>query len=374
MGVDGDPDIRARMAALESRVAALEEAAARLSERTAEDVTPRAVDSALRKLGQRVKDGRLNGTYFNARFRQYEVAIADIRMLGSALGSQMAEVNLRPRTTRLPDRLRLKSKLCTQADIESDWALFWMDEMKWPRMYHRKGWELAYIAQAFWAAGKLADGMVGFGFGCGKEPLPSLFAKYGARVLATDLGAADAAAQPWVATNQHSHTVATLRKKSICPDESRLNNIEFRSQDMNSLEDDLFGRFDFCWSACALEHLGSIQNGLSFIRNSLRTLKPGGVAVHTTEFSLVPDDPHYEKGATMLFREEHLVNLAVRLKKEGFEIAEFDLRPGDGILDKFADLDSNYDFSVKQASRLHLKRAYDGFVNTNVGLIITAPT
>ena len=51
------------------------------------------------------------------------------------------------------------------------------------RVYHRKLWELVYIAQALWSAGKLASGSRGLGFGCGKESLPSLFAKYGATIL-----------------------------------------------------------------------------------------------------------------------------------------------------------------------------------------------
>jgi hypothetical protein len=45
-------------------------------------------------------------------------------------------------------------------------------------IYHRKLWEVSYIDQALWRAGKLQSGMAGPGFGCGQEVLPSLFAKH----------------------------------------------------------------------------------------------------------------------------------------------------------------------------------------------------
>ena len=35
-----------------------------------------------------------------------------------------------------------------------------------------------------------------------------------------------------------------------------------------------------------IDRIGSIELGLQFIENSMATLRPGGVAVHTTEFNL----------------------------------------------------------------------------------------
>ena len=51
---------------------------------------------------------------------------------------------------------------------------------------------------------------------------------------------------------------------------------------MRDLPDDL-GSFDFIWSSCSFEHLGSLGEGERFVLEALRFLKPGGVAVHTTE-------------------------------------------------------------------------------------------
>src|SRR5262249_11068410 len=55
--------------------------------------------------------------------------------------------------------------------------------------------------------------------------------------------------------------------------------------DMRSI--DVQGRmFDFTWSSCAVEHLGSISYGTKFLTDQARLLKPGGIAVHTVEFTL----------------------------------------------------------------------------------------
>ena len=52
---------------------------------------------------------------------------------------------------------------------------------------------------------------------------------------------------------------------------------------MNAVPD--IGRFDLIWSCCALEHLGSPEAGLKFVRHTLGLLEPGGVSVHTTSSS-----------------------------------------------------------------------------------------
>ena len=107
----------------------------------------------------------------------------------------------------------------------------------------------------------LRPGRSGLGFGCGREPLPSLFAKYGCKIVATDLPAATAQARKWLATNQRAADPQTMLYPTICPDPAKLANISFGELDMNHLPPELDGKFDFCWSCCALEHLGSLALG-----------------------------------------------------------------------------------------------------------------
>ena len=62
--------------------------------------------------------------------------------------------------------------------------------------------------------------------------------------------------------------------------------MRFRAVDMNDIPPDLRG-FDFTWSSCALEHLGTLRAGADFVVEQMTCLRPGGVAVHTTEYLAV---------------------------------------------------------------------------------------
>ncbi len=131
---------------------------------------------------------------------------------------------------------------------------------------------------------------------------------------------------------------------------------------MNAVPADLDGQFDFCWSACALEHLGSIEAGLAFIERSVDCLVPGGVAVHTTEFNCSSDDDTLDHASTVLFRKRDLLALAERLRGRGHRIdLTFDL--GD------QPLDSHVDVAPYSADR-HLKLQIERWVTTSFGLIV----
>jgi hypothetical protein len=58
------------------------------------------------------------------------------------------------------------------------------------------------------------EGVAGLGFGCGQEVLPSLFAKYGEAITATDLPPDRAEARQWTVSGQYSlrrtHCVGTI--------------------------------------------------------------------------------------------------------------------------------------------------------------------
>jgi SAM-dependent methyltransferase len=368
------PSTSTRLLALERKVQALEGELAVLRSATAINppaVSPENLDTGLRSLARRIVAGVPHSSYFNIRFRMYEAAMMNIKALGYAIGATEAGRKA-DRPAPGPSTIPLSSKPCTRADLDADWGRFWSSELNNPVRYHRKLWEFVYIAQALFSAGKLLPGNDGLGFGCGHEPLPSLFAKYGARVVATDLAAEDPKAQSWTQTRQHAEGIAAVRRIDICPDREKLRNISFRPLNMNAVPRGLDGKFDFCWSACALEHLGSIEAGFRFIRNSLRTLKPGGVAVHTTEYTFEPR-PTHERWPTVIYREDQLVPFVESLRKDGYAVADLDLAPGDDPLDNFADLSTKELYSSNLRADLHLKTVYDGFVCTSIGLIIEAP-
>jgi SAM-dependent methyltransferase len=235
--------------------------------------------------------------------------------------------------------------------------------------YHRKLWEFAYIAQVLSQAGVLRAGTRGLGFGCGKEPLASLFAHAGSDVVATDLGPADSRAKAWSGGEQHADSVQDVWRPDLCSREEVAAHLQYRSVDMNSIPADLHRGFDYCWSSCALEHLGSIENGLRFIQASARCLRPGGIAVHTTEYNPDPGRTH-ETGATVLFQAHHFADLQRRLASDGVEMRPILAREGDPFMDGYVDVPPYPDPSQvgSTLSVLHLRLLIGAHRSTSIGL------
>lgn len=278
----------------------------------------------------------------------------------------------------------LKSKLATQADMNSDWAAYWCRQLKTKPVYHRKMWELCFVPQAICERLESLDGSRGLGFGCGEEPLASLFAALGAQVVVTDLAPDQVANKGWAETHQHTDSLAKAFKSYIIDEAKFYERVSLRFVDMNDIPRDLDDSFEFCWSVCALEHLGSIQAGLEFIENSLRVLKPGGVAVHTTEFNYTDEPITIDNWPFVVFQASHISALADKLRNRGFEVSDLDFNPGSGLLDKFIDLppfgfDENWmkvhgaDDPAHSTHPAHMRLCLDGIPSTCVGIVIRKP-
>ena len=132
---------------------------------------------------------------------------------------------------------------------------------------------------------------------------------------------------------------------------------------MRTIPDDLVG-FDFVWSCCSLEHLGSLEKGLEFIHESLKCVRPGGIAVHTTAFNLSANDWTLATGPVVAYRRRDIEDLARQLRKQGHEIVlNFTLG------DKEADLRVDGEPCYLKRPR-PLKYVLGNFVLTAIGLII----
>ena len=260
----------------------------------------------------------------------------------------------------------LRSCLCTQAQLESAAFQGWAQKLRQqPKRLHRKVWEYCYISQALQERQMLQAGKRGIGFAVGLEPLASLFASYGCEVLGTDLQADEAAKKGWVDTNQHAASLTELNRLGLCPSARFEELVSFRYVDMRALPGDL-GTADFIWSACSFEHLGNLEEGLQFVLNSAKLLRPGGVAVHTTEFNVSSNDKTVDDGGVVIYRRKDIENVAARLEKDGFMI---DLDFTDGTLPGDAYVDP-YPFK----GEVHLKLDLWGHTSTSYGLIIQAPS
>lgn len=254
------------------------------------------------------------------------------------------------------------SQACTQAQMEEPHYSYWCGQIREVPRMHRKQWEFCYILQALATSGMLEPGRRALGFGVGMEPLAAIFADRGVEVLATDLEPSKARGKGWIETDQHARSKSTLNDRGICDPETFDRQVDFRYMDMNRIDRDLAGQFDFVWSACAFEHLGSIMQGLEFVLNSVACLKPGGVAVHTTEFNCSSDKETLDNASTVLFRKRDFLLLNRRLRELGAEM-ELNFNLGDQPLDQHID-------APPYSQDAHLKLQIMRWSVTSFGLII----
>ncbi|WP_353203374.1 class I SAM-dependent methyltransferase, partial [Sphingomonas sp.] len=298
----------------------------------------------------------------------------NLKAFGYDLARRMTEA-LPVRTDTVARHVGLRSKASTQEDIESDWVAHWSAQLKTAVIYHRKLWEFGYVLQVLYERGHLVPNVRGLGFGCGVEPIPSYLASCGVLTTVTDLPRDAAQAKGWIDTNQHVAALESAFHPHLVDRATFDTHVDFREADMNAIPASL-QNYDFCWSICALEHLGSIQQGLDFVENALSVLRPGGTAIHTMELNVDETGPTIDNWMTVLFQRKHLEALAERLRSKGHHIAELDFNMGDKPMDKFIDLppwshDLPADVNARLGDPRHLKVGIDGFVATCFGTIVT---
>jgi SAM-dependent methyltransferase len=267
-----------------------------------------------------------------------------------------------PEDARFP--LGVRSRVCTQAQLDEPWFSYWCSELGRPAQANRKLWEHTYIAYVLDALGCLAPQKRGLGFGVGREPLVSLFAQRGVAIVATDLELSASGARGWSNSDQHAPSVESMLVPALIAPERFAELVTWQPVDMAAIPADLKD-FDFCWSSCSLEHLGSLEAGQEFVEQSIETLAPGGIAIHTTEYNLTSNDATIDRGHTVLYRDRDLRSLATRLEQVGHQVAALNLLPGHGVLDEYLDL-------PPYVMEPHLRLLYRKFATTSVALVIRA--
>lgn len=269
-------------------------------------------------------------------------------------------------TDLVTDYGRRRSELCKAKDFQQEWFAKWCDELGETPNHHRKQWEYVYILQALWERGCISKGKRGIGFAVGTEPLPSVFAKYGCDILATDILPEKGEELGWITANQLCTGVDSLYKCDICDKETFNQRVEYMPVDMNDIPSDL-RHFDFNWSSCSFEHLGTIEKGIQFLRSQLKTLKPGGWAVHTTEFNISSNDETQDNNPTVVFRMRDIETIAGELRREGHWVEELDYSLGGLPQDFEVDI-------YPHQQKVHIKLQIGPFVVTSIGLIIRKKT
>jgi hypothetical protein len=265
----------------------------------------------------------------------------------------------------------LRSQLCSAESLRSPALRAWAERLRpmWAAgddarevMLHRKMWEWLFICEALRERGMLAAGRTGLGFGVGQEPLVALFADAGCDVVATDQPHESAVATGWTdSAVEWAAGLGDLNGFGLCGAAEFERRVAYRPVDMTAIPADLHG-FDFAWSSCALEHLGTLDAGMDFVVAQMDCLAPGGVSVHTTEYLVSSNSATVEAGGTVFYRRRDIEALVQRLRKAGHDV-DMDYTLGATPEDLHVD--------VPPYSDVHLRTELAGYVTTSLALIVT---
>ena len=129
---------------------------------------------------------------------------------------------------------------------------------------------------------------------------------------------------------------------------------------MREIPDDLRS-FDFVWSSCAMEHLGSLDAGLEFFERQLACMRPGGVGVHTTEYNVDPFGPTLSDGLTVLYQRPQLEALVHAMRRQGHRM-KITFRTGAQPEDLHVD--------TPPFTNTHIRTQTLGCTHTSFGLVV----
>ncbi len=257
----------------------------------------------------------------------------------------------------------MRYSTCSAADVLHPRYAEICAMLQHPCDWHRKLWEWVFIVHHLVESGVVAPGSRGLVFGVGTERLPALFASLGATIVATDAPGDVGESQGWIETGQHVGSLERIRYPEIVDGAVFDANVSFTTCDMRDIPPALTG-FDFNWSSCCFEHLGSLAAGMDFVVNAVeKTLRPGGIAVHTTEFNLSSNDHTVTQGATVIYRRGDIEDLISRLRDRGHTVKEFVVAPAS----------HHWDFHVDTppyTSKVHLKLLLERYVTTSAGIVV----
>jgi hypothetical protein len=253
------------------------------------------------------------------------------------------------------------SKLCTYSDFKYDWFNNIELQIYQNNRIRRKRWEIVSCVNFLQSNNKLKEGSKGLVFAVGTERLPSYFASFGCNILATDYINSKFASK-WNKSNQLCLSKEQLYYPELVDRDTFDKNISFKNVDMNNIPEELFGKFDFCWSCCALEHIGGLQKGSDFILNSIKCLKPGGLFFHTTEFNCSSNDKTVDQEENCFFRKRDVNSIVNRIRLNNHLICDVDYSIGDSINDKIISMPPEY-------KDPHLKLKMAGHVVTSISLL-----
>ena len=325
-------------------------------------------DDIARLLDRVDADGRPNINPLWAATKDLSAIRFNQKLIGYETARRL-QAERRPAPQSQPQRAGLASKFCTQADLESPWASYWMGRLRADFAYRRKLWECCFVLQALWERGMLEDGTRGLRIGFDAEALSGIMAAHGSFVTIADTDAAAAqamgpGARLEAALRSHAIDAAAFRRRvNVTP-----------LGDATALH--AFRAYDFCWSGDLAQRQGSVAAGLDLVCRSMATVRPEGIVVHLLEVAYAEEERAIDNWPAVLLRRRDVEQLAERLTREGHRVERLDFDIGSGFMDLFVDVPpyehdlAGTPFDQRLGAAAHLKLMVDGFPTTSFGLVV----
>ncbi len=169
------------------------------------------------------------------------------------------------------------NKLCDAADwFRPGFNEIIREELREVPRFHRKQWEFAMIIQTLRDHGKLETGSLGLSMGGGKELVAYAIARHVRQLVITDLYEMNTS---WDCAKTESPDEFIRQNKPFPVDDEKLKALRMDMRDLQFPDN----TFDFCYSTCAVEHIGRREDFLKHFNEVARVLKDDGVYVFTTE-------------------------------------------------------------------------------------------
>ena len=192
------------------------------------------------------------------------------------------------------------SKVCDAADwFDPEMIAVIQEELQEVPYFHRKQWEFAMIFLALKRYGFLNGDKSGLSMGGGSERVLYAISQHVRKLFVTDLYEEETI---WDCARAADPDQFIKSNKPFDVDDSKIKALRM---DMRKLEFEE-NTFDFCYSSCAVEHIGEYEDFLNHLNEVYRVLKNDGIYVFTTEFHFgdetIPDTHNYVFSASYLNR------------------------------------------------------------------------
>jgi hypothetical protein len=173
-------------------------------------------------------------------------------------------------------------------------------------------WSRAFILQALKRYGMLEAGAQGLALGDADGILAAAIMRQGCSVV--------------TATPATEHDLTSF-DPNLTPEDILRVQSSMRSLPLTELPPDLRG-FDFLWSISIVDRAPIMNEFSAFIHDSMRVLRPGGLAVHV--FGIVTAEGKYEAAGPQPISRKAMERLALTLIARNHEIAQLNFGYGTG--------------------------------------------